>query len=67
MTMTEDGVPIAANKTRKTVTLPKELVARVRQFRFRRQFDQESDAYAWLLEQALAAAEREDLESEQKP
>ena len=42
------------------IALSKDLVARVRAFRFARQIDQESDAYSWLLEHALAAVERED-------
>jgi hypothetical protein len=41
---------------------PKELIAQVRTFRRRRQYDQESEAYAYLLEQALDAAEREERE-----
>jgi hypothetical protein len=58
----ERRVAVAPGKMRKTLTLPKELVARVRAFRFARQYDQESDAYAALLEMALAQVEREEQE-----
>jgi hypothetical protein len=61
-TMGKHGVPIGAGKVRKTLTLPKVLVARVRTFRFRREFAQESDAYVWLLEWALEQVEREEQE-----
>jgi hypothetical protein len=54
-----DGDVIGKNKVRKTLTLPRQLVARVRVFRFKGQFEQESDAYVWLIEQALEQAERE--------
>jgi hypothetical protein len=57
--ITERRVPIAPGKTRKTLTLPRELIARVRTFRFARQIDQESDAYVWLLERGLEAATAE--------
>ena len=45
---------------RKTLTLLKTLVARVRRFRFTREYDQEGDAYAALLKKALDAVEREE-------
>ena len=49
----EARVAIAANKQRKVLTLPKELVARVREFRHDRRLEVESDAYVVLLEMAL--------------
>jgi hypothetical protein len=56
----ERRVPIAAGKKRKSITLAEALIQRVRQFRFQRQFEQESDAYAALLEMALEQVEREE-------
>ena len=56
------SMPIAAHKIRKALTLPRELVERVRAFRFAHQFDREGDAYSWLLERGLEAAEREKSE-----
>jgi hypothetical protein len=61
-TMVDDDVAIGKGKVRKTLTLPKELVARVRLFRFKGQFAQESDAYVWLIERALEQAEHEQQE-----
>jgi hypothetical protein len=58
-----ERVPIGAGKIRKMVTLPEELVARVRRFRFRAELPQESDAYVYLLEKALADIEREQSET----
>jgi hypothetical protein len=60
----ERRVPIAAGKKRKSITLAEALIRRVRQFRFQRQFEQESDAYAALLEKGLEAVEREDRDTE---
>jgi hypothetical protein len=59
-------VPVGPDKQRKTLTLPKTLVARVRAFRHRHQHDQESDAYVALLEKALDADEREEQKPERK-
>ncbi len=53
---TERGqVAIAKGKKRKTITLPEELIARVRAFRFRGQYEEESDAYVALILAGLAA------------
>jgi hypothetical protein len=52
-------VTIAQGKKRKAITLPKELIARIRVFRFRQEHEQESDAYVALLEKGLEAFERE--------
>ena len=57
-------MPIAAGKKRKSITLAEALIRRVRQFRFQRQFEQESDAYAALLEKGLEAVKREDRDTE---
>jgi hypothetical protein len=56
----ERRVPVGAGKVREVLTLPKGLAVRVRAFRFRREFEQKSDAYIWLLEQALNQVEREE-------
>jgi hypothetical protein len=53
-------VPVAPNKTRKIITLPKTLAARIRAFRFSRQLDRESEAFVILLEAGLEALEREE-------
>ena len=45
---------------RKTLRLPKTLVARVRAFRHAHLYDQESDAYAALLEKALEMFEQKE-------
>ena len=66
MTM-ESRVPVAADKMRKTLTLPKTLVARVRAFRFAKEYDQESDAYTALLEKALEGIDREKRDRKRKP
>jgi hypothetical protein len=59
--MMASRVPVAPNKARKTLTLPKDLIARVRDYRHARKHDQESDAYAELLELGLAkASDQED-------
>jgi hypothetical protein len=51
-------VPVAPDNTRKIITLPKVLAARIRAFRFARQLDTESQAYVELLALGLEAAER---------
>jgi hypothetical protein len=56
------GVGIAAGKERKALTLPKDLIARVRAWRHARQIDPESEAYAQLLEKGLEASDREERE-----
>jgi hypothetical protein len=55
-------VGIAPGKVRKALTLPKELVDRVRVWRHAHRIDPESEAYAQLLEKALNASEREERE-----
>jgi hypothetical protein len=62
----ERRVPVGPGKMRKTLTLPKELVARVRAFRHAHQFDRESDAYAELLKAGLDAFEGEQQDREPK-
>jgi hypothetical protein len=51
-------VPVAPTKARKTLTLDKDLIARVRDYRHALKHDQESDAYAELLERGLEAFEK---------
>ena len=42
-----------SRNTRKILTLPHELVARVRKFRFRREIDTETEAYRVLIAKGL--------------
>jgi hypothetical protein len=60
-------VPIAPGKVRKALTLPKELVDRVRTWRHAHQIDPESEAYVALLEKGLEAVEREERKTDKKP
>jgi len=59
-------VPVAPGKMRKALTLPKELAARVREFRFARKYVQESEAYIELIEKGLEAIEREERASRRR-
>jgi hypothetical protein len=51
---------------RKALTLPKELAARVREFRFARKYVRESEAYIELIEKGLEAIEREERASRRR-
>lgn len=53
-----------SRNTRKILTLPHELVARVRKFRFRREIDTETEAYRVLIAKGLEGFGEEEAESE---
>lgn len=67
--MMGNAVPVAPDKTRTTITMPKALLERVRLYRFARHYESLSAALAALVEQALDhdQAEREGRESADKP
>jgi hypothetical protein len=56
----ETGVPVGPDKAREILTLRKELIARIRAFRFRGRFEHKSEAYAYLLERGLEVVECQD-------
>jgi len=58
----EPNVAVGRGKIRKILTLPEELAARVRDFRFARKYDRESEAYIELIERGLKTVEREEKE-----
>jgi hypothetical protein len=59
-------VPVAPGKMRKILTLPEGLAQRVREFRFARKYDRESEAYIELIERGLEAVEREETAKQGK-
>jgi hypothetical protein len=61
--MTKDlDVPVGPDKTRTTVTLPKQLMELVKLYRFDHHHESLSDALAALIEHGLDAVRREEQE-----
>jgi hypothetical protein len=58
-TSAEKRLPIAKGKQRKSISISKQLIERIRRFRFERQFDEEAHAYEALLERGLEAFEKD--------
>jgi hypothetical protein len=56
----EPQLPVAKDKIRKSIAIPKALAERIRRFRFARQFEEEAHAYQALLERGLEAFGEED-------
>lgn len=56
-----------SRNTRKILTLPHELVARVRKFRFRREIDTETEAYRVLIAKGLEGFGEEEMEDPPEP
>ena len=56
-----------SRNTRKILTLPHELVARVRKFRFRREIDTETEAYRVLIAKGLEGFGEEESEPPPAP
>jgi hypothetical protein len=60
-------MPPPKGYTRKLISLPPALARAVKEFRFRRRLENDTEAYRLLIQKGLEAFEREERAKERKP
>jgi hypothetical protein len=62
-----ERMPPPKGYTKKLISLPPELARAVKDFRFRRRLENDTEAYRVLIQLGLEAAEREERKADKKP
>jgi hypothetical protein len=62
----KERMPPPKGYTRKLISLPPDLARAVKEFRFRRRLENDTEAYRLLIQKGLEAFEREDQKRERR-